>query len=201
MRRFFERIREPKEKITIEEKKRVPESHWFEIGKELYEKLGKVPDPLQIIAQAIISAFRIPSFPYSSIERKEEKGKEEKERERDKIIAEYLTNIPGVWIDKEKGIISSDFRDLYPRGLPRKLERVLSPEAREIMKTEYQHLKEIKKEKDMPKLLNDCPIHYFRLPGGVDLFMKGYLHDNPEWQKKHGEHLKKNEQRSRGNLY
>ncbi|MCD6148351.1 hypothetical protein J7J18_03170, partial [bacterium] len=90
----------------------------------------------------------------------------------------------------EKGIISSDFRDLYPRGLPRKLKRVLSPEAREIMETEYQHLKEIKKERDIPKLLNDCPIHYFRLPGGVDLFMKGYLH-NEVWQNKHGEYLKK----------
>jgi|GEM_PF-1747899 len=189
MRKSFERIREPKEKITIEEKKKVPEDYWFEIGKKLYEKLGKVPDPLQIRAQSIVRAFRIPSFPYSSIERKEKRGKEE--RERDKIIAEYLTNKPGVWIDKEKGIISSDFRDLYPRGLPRKLKRVLSPEAREIMKTEYQHLKEIKKERDIPKLLNDCPIHYFRLPGGVDLFMKGYLHDNPEWQKKHGEHLQK----------
>ncbi|RLF36070.1 MAG: hypothetical protein DRM99_03470, partial [Thermoplasmata archaeon] len=64
MGRFFERIRGLEKKITI--KKRVPENYWFEIGKELYEKLGKVPDPLQIRAQSIVRAFRIPSFPYSS---------------------------------------------------------------------------------------------------------------------------------------
>jgi len=188
MRRFFERIREPKEKITIEEKKRVPESHWFEIGKELYEKLGKVPDPLQIRAQAIVSAFRIPSFPYSSIEKKEKRGKEEKER--DKIIAEYLTNIPGVWIDKEKGIISSDFRDLYPDGLPEELKGALSPDTLEIMEIEYEHLKKINPDTKNDNKA-DYPIHYFRLPGGVDLFMKGYKHDNPKWQKRHGKYLKR----------
>ena len=192
MGRFFERIRRPKKEITIEEEKKVPEDYWFEIGKELYEKLGKVPDPLQIRAQSIVRAFRIPSFPYSSIERKEKRGKEkqrqrEKERERDKIIAEYLTNRPGVWIDKEKGIISSDFRDLYPNGLPRKLKRVLSRDTLEIMEIEYKHLKGIDSEDEYEA---DRPIHYFRLPGGVDLFMKGYGH-YPIWQKKHGEYLQK----------
>jgi len=178
MRKSFER---PK----ILKQENVLEDHWFKIGEELYEKLGKVPDPLQIRAQAIIEAFRIPSFPYSSIE-KGERGK--KERERDRIIAEYLTN-KLVWIDREKGIISLDFRDIYPKGLPRKLKKALSPEARKIMEIEYQHLKEIKKERNMPKFLDDCPIHYFRLPGGVDLFMKGYVHDK-EWQERHGEYLK-----------
>jgi len=195
MGRFFERIRRPKKEITIEEEKKVPEDYWFEIGKKLYEKLGKVPDPLQIRAQSIVRAFRIPSFPYSSIERKEKRGKEkqrqrEKERERDKIIAEYLTNRPGVWIDKEKGIISSDFRDLYPNGLPRKLKRVLSRDTLEIMEVEYKHLKAIDPDTE-DEYEADRPIHYFRLPGGIDLFMKGYRHSTPKWQKRHGEYLKK----------
>jgi len=190
MRRFFERTREPKEKIAIEEKKKVPESHWFEIGKKLYEKLGKVPDPLQIRAQSIVRAFRIPSFPYSSIERKEKRGKEERERERDKIIAEYLTNKPGVWIDKEKGIISSDFRDLYPDGLPGELKGALSSDTLEIMEIEYKHLKGIDPDTE-DKYEADRPIHYFRLPGGIDLFMKGYRHSTPKWQKRHGKYFKK----------
>jgi len=199
MRRFFEKIRRPKKEITIEMEKEVPEDYWFEIGKELYEKLGKVPDPLQIRAQSIISAFRIPSFSYSSIGRKEKRGKEEKEkqkqkqrekeRERDKIIAEYLTNRPGVWIDKEKGIISSDFRDLYPRGLPEELKEVLSPDTLEIMEIEYKHLKGIDPDTE-DEYEADCPIHYFRLPGGIDLFMKGYVHGKL-WQERHGEYLKK----------
>ena len=179
MRKFFER---PK----ILKQEDVPEDHWFKIGKELYEKLGEVPDPLQIRAQAIIKAFGIPSFPYSSIE-KGERGK--KEKERDKIIAEYLTNRPGVWIDREKGIISLDFRDMYPEGLPRKLKKALSPDTLEIMETEYEHLKEINPETEDPDEA-DCPIHYFRLPGGVDLFMKGYIH-NKIWQERHGKFLQK----------
>ncbi len=185
MRNFFEKIERPEREITIEEKK-VPGDYWFKIGRELYEKLGKIPDPLQIRAQSIVKAFRIPSFPYSSIERKEEK---EKERERDKIIAECLTNRPGVWIDKEKGIISSDFRDLYPQGLPEELKGVLSPDTLEIMEIEYEHLKKI--NPDTKNFIEaDFPIHYFRLPGGVDLFMKGYGHYK-KWQKEHGEYLKK----------
>ena len=191
MRESFERVRGPKEEIGGKE---VPEGYWFEIGKELYEKLGKVPDPLQIIAQSIVKAFRIPSFPYSSIERKEETGKEEKEREkekeRDKIIAKYLTNKPGVWIDKEKGIISSDFRDLYPDGLPEELKGALPRDTLEIMEIEYKHLKGIDPDTE-DEHEADRPIHYFRLPGGVDLFMKGYRHNTPEWQKRHGKYLKK----------
>jgi len=185
MKEFFEKERTSKKEIPIENEK-ISEDHWFKIGEELYKKLGEVPDPLQIRAQAIIEAFRIPSFPYSSIE-KGERGK--KEKERDKIIAEYLTNRPGVWIDREKGIISLDFRDMYPEGLPRKLKKALSPDTLEIMETEYEHLKEINPETEN-SIEADCPIHYFRLPGGVDLFMKGYIH-NKIWQERHSKFLQK----------
>jgi len=191
MRKFFERAKIPKKEVNIE-KERIPENYWFEIGKELYERLGQIPDPLQIRAQSIVKALGIPSFPYSSIEGGKRK---ESEIEKDKTIAEYLTNKPGILIDKEKGIVSSDFRDLYPGGLPRKLKKALSPDTLEIMEIEYEHLKEIK-----PDIKNwyeaDRPIHYFRLPGGVDLFTKGYRH-NAEWQGRHGKYFQKMNKRAK----
>lgn len=35
----------------------------------------------------------------------------------------------------------------------------------------------------------DRPVNYFRLPGGIDVFFRGYVHDR-QWQKNHGEFLK-----------
>jgi hypothetical protein len=169
------------------------ENYWFEVVEKLYEKSEEIPDPFQIRAEILIKALNIPSGFYSALEvlPSPSKEKERIDPKKDKIIAEYLINKPGVWIDKERGIFSLDFRDIYPQGLPKKLKKALSPETLAIMEAEYKHIKVI--EKNFVGTNNlfeaDCPIHYFRLPGGIDLFMKGYVH-NKKWQEIHGDFLK-----------
>lgn len=167
---------------------KLPEDFWFKIAKELYEKSGKIPDPLQIKAHAIIEALKIPFGEYSPIEINKEGGRINLEK--DKTIGEFLINHPGVWI--EKNVFSLDPRDIYPDGLPKEVEKLLDPLTREIFEIEWQHQKWIKdnfgETEDENKV--DCPIHYFRLPGGIDLILKGYIHQR-EWQKIHGKFLKK----------
>lgn len=160
--------------------------HWFKIAEKLSKESGEIPDSLQIRAETIIDAFGIPSGPYSALELGSEK-----ERKRDRIIAEYLTNKAGVLIDKEAGITSSDFRDMYPKGLPQKLKDVLAPDTLAIMETGYENAEYTRKRfgDTEEELEADVPIHYFRLPGGIDLFMHGYVHDE-QWQENHGEFLK-----------
>jgi hypothetical protein len=176
-------------------RKELPENYWFELGKRLYRESGKIPDPLQIRAWALISAFGLPSGPYSAIEI-DPKTKRRVNPERDRIIASYLTNHPGVEI--ERGVISLDFRDIYPNGLPQELKEVLDPDTRAIMEIEYEHGENAKMrfEETKDEYDADRPIHYFRLPGGIDLFMKGYVH-NRQWQEKHGEYLKRINQHAR----
>jgi len=93
-----------------------------------YDK--NVPDSIQIRAAAIIEKLGIPSGFYSSLEPGADKNK-------DKIIAKYLTNVPGVFINKRRHIISYDFRDMYPDGLPEELKKVLDLKVLKIMETEY----------------------------------------------------------------
>jgi len=170
-------------------RKELPEDYWFRLGEKLYKESGEIPDPLQIRAQALIKAFNLPSGLYSAIEI-DPKTKERINPEKDRIIADYLTNKPGVEI--KKGFVSLDFRDIYPDGLPQKLKEVLDSDTRTIMEIEYEHLKNAKRrfEKTKNKYDADRPIHYFRLPGGIDLFMRGYTHSE-KWQEKHGEYLKR----------
>jgi len=77
----------------------------------------------------------IPSGPYSAIELNTEN------KRKDEIIAKYLVNVPGVIIDKATGIVSHDFRDIYPNGLPEELKKVLDPDTLKIMEIEYEHKK------------------------------------------------------------
>jgi hypothetical protein len=182
--RFFPRGEERGKELT----KRFTENYWFELGERLYrESGGIIPDPLQIRAQVLIEALDLPSGPYSAIEI-DPKTKRRVNPKKDRIIAEYLTNHPGVEV--EEGIISLDFRDIYPNGLPQELKEVLDPDTRAIMEIEYEHLQNARSrfEETKDKFDADVPVHYFRLPGGIDLFMRGYKH-NKKWQQKHGEYL------------
>ena len=175
--------------IFFRKRKELPEDYWFKLGKELYKKYGEIPDPLQIRSQVLIKALGLPSGPYSAIEI-DPQTKIRVNPEKDRIITEYLTNHPGVQI--EKGVVSLDFRDIYPKGLPQELKEVLDPDTKAIMEIEYEHLQNtksrIKKTKDINEA--DCPVYYFRLPGGIDLFIRGYIH-HFLWQEKHGEYLRR----------
>jgi hypothetical protein len=179
------------EKLPFFGRKGLLEDYWFEIGKKLYQERGKIPDPLEIRALAIIKALGLPSGPYSAIEIDPQTG-ERVNPERDRIIAEYLTNKPGVQI--EKGVVSLDFRDMYPEGLPQELKEVLDPNTRAIMEIEYEHEKNVRRRLEETEneygYKADHPVHYFRLPGGIDLFLRGYRHIS-QWQKEHGEYLRR----------
>jgi hypothetical protein len=181
---FFQKFFGKKKELP---KKELPEDYWFRLGERFYRESGKIPDPLQIRAQALIEALGLPSGPYSAIEI-DPKTKRRINPEKDRIIAEYLTNHPGVQI--EEGVVSLDFRDIYPEGLPQELKEVLDPATRAIMEIEYEHLQNARSrfEETKDRFDADVPIHYFRLPGGIDLFMRGYAHD-PKWQERHGEYL------------
>jgi hypothetical protein len=121
----------------------LPSDYWFEIGNKLYQERGKIPDPLEIRAAALIKALDLPSGPYSAIEI-DPQTKQRVNPERDRIIAEDLTNKSGVEI--EEGVVSLDFRDIYPNGLPQELKEVLDPDTRAIMEIEYDHEKKCQKE-------------------------------------------------------
>jgi len=172
----------------------LPENYWFQRIERLCkersksEERSRIPDPLEVRAAILLDAFGIPYGPYSAIEVDKE-GKRVNP-EKDRIIAEYLTNHPGALI--EEGVISLDFRDMYPDGLPQELKEVLDPDTRAIMEIEYGHAEDIKRRFGETQNIykTDLPIHYFRLPGGIDLFLRGYIHYR-NWQKNHGEYLKK----------
>jgi hypothetical protein len=180
------KFEKPSKKSSTKES--LPEDYWFQIIQRLCEERGRIPDPLEVRSTILLDAFGIPYGPYSAIEVDKE-GKRINP-EKDRIIAEYLTNHPGVLI--EKGIVSLDFRDIYPDGLPQELKEVLDPDTRAIMEIEYEHAEDVQKKFGETQNIYeaDVPIHYFRLPGGIDLFLRGYIHDR-NWQKNHGEYFKK----------
>lgn len=158
----------------------LPENYWYsEAAKNIWQKSGEIPSALEIKAAAILKALNLPWGESSAIESSEAK--------KDRIIAQYLTNRGGVWIDKKRGVSSSDFRDLYPEGLPAEVKEVLDKRTLSIMEAEYAHTDYVRKRfgNTKEKIEADCPVYYFRLPGGVDVFLRGYIHDS-RWQKNHG---------------
>jgi hypothetical protein len=163
---IFEKFKKPNKESSGA--KYLKEDYWFETIKSLAKNYNEVPDPIQIRAAAIIEALGISSGPYSALE-------VGSDNEKDKIIAKYLTNAPGVVVDTS--IFSHDFRDIYPNGLPEELKKVLDPDTLKIMEIEYEHQKCIQRKnlKNNIKTV-DCSIHYCRLPGGIDVFLKGYMH-------------------------
>lgn len=182
-------------RIPEEKAEAIPEDHWFKVAERLRKESGEIPDPLQIRAALIIEALGIPSSQYSALSQERYKAKPEeleKIKKKDKIIAKYLTNKAGVLIDKKAGIVSRDFRDMYPNGLPQEVKEALEPGTLAIMEEEYKHLKHTKNKfgdtKDESKA--EHAINYRRLPGGIPLFSRGYYH-NEKWQRNHGEFLKK----------
>ena len=180
------KFEKPSEKPSTKEL--LPEEYWFQIIQRLCEERGRIPDPLEVRSSILLDAFSIPYGPYSAIE-VDKKGKRVN-LEKDRIIAEYLTNHPGVLI--EEGFVSLDFRDIYPDGLPQELKEILDPNTRAIMEIEYEHAEDIKRRFGETQNIYeaDALIHYFRLPGGIDLFLRGYCHFE-NWQKNHGEYFKK----------
>ena len=111
------------------------EDYWLKIIEKLWEQSGEIPDPITIRAETICRGLQFPSGHYSTVD-KSKKGETEEEWrekvEKFETIAKYLTNKPGRVINKKFGIILTDFRDLYSKGLPEELKRALVPATRKI---------------------------------------------------------------------
>ncbi len=178
------------EKPVIKKDEALPDDYWFTITKNLYESNGEKPAPLQIRAQAIIDAFGLPSGQTSALETDVENNRTAPEK--DKVIAELLTNKAGVVINKEKGIVSCDPRDIYPDGLPASLEKALDPRTAGIINTMYKSAVATYEKFGDTKddLESERSFNYSRLPGGVDLLLLGYIHDR-DWHSHHQKFLAK----------
>lgn len=121
-------------------------------------------DPLNIRINFVLDALEIPQTPFSSSSE----------------IEKYVNNIRPVILGIRKGaeLGSYDFRDSYPTGLPVQLKEVIEREALEIITSQYEHLKKVKKnyyEKGDPFCL-DTPIYWIYL-FDIPVFLKGSYHD------------------------
>jgi len=177
--------------------------YWLKIADKLAQESGKNLDRINLRSGLLLNTFDLPLELYNSLEKPKGKETEEEIKERlkrDEIINTKLVNKEGVWIDKKRNIFSLDFRDMYPDGLPEDLKNVLDPRTKRIMEIEYEHRKFVQDNHSFllsflfldtqDNLMKaDQAIHYFRLPGGIDLFLKSYVH-HEDWQKIHGKFLK-----------
>ncbi len=189
------------EQFKFQREAQKQEHYWIEIVERLSKERGKVLDPIEIKAIAILTALEIPLGPYSAIEL----SRTEESIKKDRVIAEYITNKPPKLIEVETydgkriEIPSFDIRDIYPDGLPSELREVLNEETLNYLEIEYKHQKEskrltnnmIKVNRELSFQMGEPHLHYTRLPGGVDLIMHGYFHDFI-WQIINGGHLKEN---------
>ncbi len=165
--------------------KRIPDNHWFKAYEKILKETGENPDPLQLRAEAIIQGLGLPQGQFSALGANPE-GKRT-DLHQDKIIAQYLTNRAGVMISKNPQIISRDFRDYYPKGLPEELREALAPSTLAYMDEEYHHAAAAAKNYELAHgedVEADNTIQYFRMPGGTDLFLRGYTHDE-DWHHAH----------------
>lgn len=166
----------------------LPNDYWFTIIKKIYES-NKTIDAIQLRADLIISKLGIPSGQSSGVGIDKEGNRIDAKN--DEIIAEYLTNKAGVVIQKDPLVVSQDFRDIYPDGLPDELKNALNSDTLAIMENEYMHQNFVRKEfgktEDYNKAINQ--INYFRLYGGVDLFVRGYVH-GPTSHEIHSKYIK-----------
>lgn len=174
----------------------VPENYWLKIVDRLSQKSGEKLDPLQIRAAALIEALKLPSGPYSP------RAKSERENRAIETTSHLLLNHPGVPIDRVAKVVSFDFRDIYPKGIPKELEEaleILDPRILKIMEVEYKHERAIHRKYNAAESHGmtmvdpdyiDYPVHFFLLPSAIPLFSRGYGHEL-HWQDIHGKFLAK----------
>jgi hypothetical protein len=112
---------------------------------------------------------------------------------KEKNLAENLTNKAGALYNsgsidnfiKEDEVLSRDPR-IFLKNLDPKLLDAMDPKLSAIFKNEFDHNEAKKNSRNPDK--ETMPFAYVRLPGGIDLVMKGYWH-SASWQKEHGEYL------------
>ncbi len=157
---------------------------------DIEQTIGEEPSPLSIRATAMLDALGIPWGEHSALttKNKEDGSVEYVDLKKDEKIARLLTNLPGVHI--ENGITSCDIRDLYKMGDEKLAEllEALEPDVADIIRAEYEIRHRTIEKSETGLDFFDVPINLFRLPGGVSMILRGYIHES-WWHARYGEQL------------
>jgi len=136
------------------------------------------------IAMKFLDILGLPYGQCSSFDPENPSTKEKSSNEQ--ILAEELTNKSGtaydtVYEENNISFISRDPRH-FLENLDPKLKASMPPKLANIFQNEFAHHKAKKDDGGV------MPFAYLRLPGGIDVILKGYTH-TASWQKEHGEYL------------
>ncbi len=175
---------------------------YFNIMSKIFETIGNAP--LAKMASNLCSELGIPHGPTSALTRNNPgfeigSDKYEKAKENDRIIGTVFANIPGVYVGIGKNVIQEtapivtmdinkilDVLEDNEENIRIKFEAFLSAlpkEDRDIILGERElrnKKKQFGENDDMYK--TNYPLIYSRLPGGIGVFLRGYIH-NKEWEK------------------
>lgn len=154
----------------------LPDDYWLRIASKISERGGEAPSPMGIRAHALIRAFGIASGQFSPLETKQE-GTRDTGAER--LYSESAVSPAGVET-VGSGIPSASALDLSLANHAELLD-MMDPRSAEIIRADHREADALP-EKYSPML-------YFRMPGGVDVFLKGYIHTD-EMQDRRGSFLK-----------
>lgn len=160
----------------------LPHDHWYQLMTDSYERMYPVESPQSKIADLLLNALGINYGHASHFDRVNPLDS--------KILSQHIDNIPGITIHPRSNIpvISTDVRDFYPNGLPDEITEIMDPNTVGYINREYETLRSAR-ENNSPSIKLDLPIYYHRLPNGIDIILRGYMHSE-KWQGLFGKELK-----------
>lgn len=184
------------------------ETHYFDVMQNIFETIGR-DTPLYKMADSLCVQLGIPNGHTSALTTSinSKTGKRErspKDVEQDRIIGTVFANIPGVYVGIGKNKLEENapvstmdinkILDVLEKGQPgleikfQEFINALPEKDRSIILGE-RDLRKRKKgwsaELDIFLGKINYPVVYFRLSGGVGIFLRGYLH-HKRWQKLYG---------------
>ncbi|HWQ60610.1 MAG TPA: hypothetical protein VN420_05715 [Candidatus Fimivivens sp.] len=145
----------------------LPDAYWHSVASRISERGGEAPTPLGLRAHAIIRALGLPSGQFSSLEFRPD-GTRDAVAER--IYSERVVTPAGV--ETEKSGIPTSGTDVLSLAADEELLGIMSEDSAAIIRADQ-------KQRDAASS-EYSPMLYFRLPAGVDLFVKGVTHDPSE---------------------
>ncbi len=138
------------------------------------------------IADKMLDILGIPTGQWSGYDTQNFASREGRLRE--EALAKSLTNKAGIIYRED--FLSRDPRHFLENQLDRSLLKAMNPKLAEIFQNEFEHRNAKINEGQNESVM---PFVYLRMPGGVDLILKGYQHVD-YWQKEHGKYLKQTAQ-------
>ncbi len=207
---MFESIPQP---IKYPEKpgEQVSSDYYYRVMAGIFENIGK-DSPLHQMASELCDKLSIPNGPTSALttRRNSDTGemveRTEEDKKKDRIIGTVFRDIPGVYV----GMGENENHDKVP-VVTMDINRILDvlEEGREGFEFGFQDFLNSLPEKDRKIIEGERlfrvekkkqfgrtesiveknkPLVYFRLPGGVGVFLRGYVH-HKTWQENYGNDL------------